>query len=240
MRYLRDNYAPVEMACERLVPEWTAYQNLDRQAEKVRPGSDGLIVLPYLMGERTPLWDADARGVVFGLSLHHSKAHLARAMMEGVAYAMYKSYVTLEARCQRINLPLVLNEGGAGSRLWRTIITDVFNVPTVVVKSRAGAPMGDAILAGVASGFLADFSIAKERAEYVDWLEPDPEHHELYMDLYGLQGEIYEHLKEDFTSLALLMRTVNPKFPQLSLRIGAVMPVLLPNCCFFSVVLCSH
>lgn len=210
MRYLRDNYAQLEMACEKLVPEWTAYQNLDRQAEKVGPGSDGLIVLPYLMGERTPLWDADARGVVFGLSLQHSKAHLARAMMEGVAYAMYKSYVILEARCQKINLPLVLNEGGAGSRLWRTIITDVFNVPTVVVKNRAGAPMGDAILAGVASGFLEDFSVAKERAEYVDRLEPDAEHHGLYMDLYALQGDIYEHLKGDFTSLAALTRTTRP------------------------------
>jgi xylulokinase len=202
LRYLRDNFSQLEVATEKLVPGFNTYESLDRLAETVNPGSDGLLVLPYLMGERTPLWDVDARGVVFGLSLNHTKAHLVRAMMEGVAYAMYDSYRIFEKNCSKINLPIVLNEGGAKSRLWRRIITDVFNVPTVFVKSRIGAPMGDAILAGVATGVFPDFSIAKEKAEYVDRLEPIQKNHDLYMSYYEIYQSVYQHVKEDFVNLA--------------------------------------
>jgi xylulokinase len=158
------------------------------------------------MGERTPLWDVNARAVVFGLSLHHTKAHLVRSMMEGVAYAMYDSYRIIEQRCPTINLPIVLNEGGAKNRLWRRIITDVFNVPTVFVRSRLGAPMGDAILAGVATGVFKDFSVAKEKAEYIDRMDPIPENHDRYMEYYQLFGQIYEHVKDDYVTLARLRR----------------------------------
>ena len=113
------------------------------------------------MGERTPIWDVYARGVVFGLSLNHTKGHLVRAMMEAVAYALYDSYQLIIQSGLKINYPLVLNEGGAVSKLWRQIITDVFNVPTVLVKRRTGAPFGDAILAGVATGVFKDFGVAK-------------------------------------------------------------------------------
>jgi len=201
LRYLRDNFSQLEVATEKLVPGFNSYEALDKLAETVEPGSEGLIVLPYLMGERTPLWDVDARGVVFGLSLNHSKAHLVRAMMEGVAYAMYDSYRIFEQQSSKINLPIVLNEGGAKSRLWRRIITDVFNVPTVFVKSRIGAPMGDAILAGVATGVFPDFSIAKKKAEYVDRLEPIKENHDLYMKYYEIYQSVYQHVKEDFVKL---------------------------------------
>jgi len=202
LRYLRDNFSQLEVATEKLIPGFNSYEALDKLAENVEPGSEGLIVLPYLMGERTPLWDVNARGVVFGLSLNHSKAHLVRAMMEGVAYAMYDSYRIFEQQSSKINLPIVLNEGGAKSQLWRRIITDVFNVPTVFVKSRIGAPMGDAILAGVATGVFPDFSIAKKKAEYVDRLEPIKENHEIYMKYYEIYQNVYQHVKEDFVKLA--------------------------------------
>jgi xylulokinase len=186
------------------VPGFSAYDSLEKEAESVPLGCDGLLVLPYLMGERTPLWDVNARAVVFGLSLHHTKAHLVRSMMEGVAYAMYDSYRIIEQRCPAINLPIVLNEGGAKNRLWRRIITDVFNVPTIFVRSRLGAPMGDAILAGVATGVFKDFSVAKEKAEYIDRMDPIPENHDRYMEYYRLFGQIYEHVKEDYVTLARL------------------------------------
>jgi xylulokinase len=98
----------------------------------------------------------NARGVIFGLSLHHTKGHIVRAMMEGVAYAMYDSFRLIKEAGLPVNYPMVLNEGGAVSKLWRQIITDVFNVPTVLVKRRTGAPFGDAILAGVATGVFKD------------------------------------------------------------------------------------
>ena len=109
--------------------------------------------------------DTYARGVVFGLSLNHNKGHLVRAMMEAVAYALYDSYQLIITSGLEINYPIVLNEGGAVSKLWRQIITDVFNVPTVLVARRTGAPFGDASLAGVATGIFPDFSVAKQWAQ---------------------------------------------------------------------------
>jgi xylulokinase len=94
-----------------------------------------------------------------------------------------------------------LNEGGAKSVLWRRIITDVFNVPTVLVKRRTGAPYGDAILAGVATGIFSDFSVAKQWTEYVDLMEPDAETHQLYMQYFDLYKSVYNHLKDDFKKL---------------------------------------
>ena len=133
IRYLRDNFSQLEVETERALGV-SSYDLLNMQAEKAPPGSDGLVILPYLMGERTPIWDTYARGVVFGLSLNHTKGHLVRAMMEAVAYALYDSYQLIITSGLDINYPIVLNEGGAVSKLWRQIITDVFNVPTVLVK----------------------------------------------------------------------------------------------------------
>ena len=203
IRYLRDHFGQIEMQTEQLLGV-DVYDLLNLQAEKVPVGSDGLIILPFLMGERTPIWDAYARGVIFGLSLHHSKGHLVRAMMEAVAYALYDSYRLIRQSGLRVNFPLVLNEGGAKSRLWRRIITDVFSVPTVLVKRRTGAPFGDAILAGVATGVLPGFHVAKEWAEYIEPLEPIAENHERYMACFELYKRLYEHLKDDFRELARL------------------------------------
>ena len=94
--------------------------------------------------------------------------------MEGVAYALYDSFSVIRDSGQAIQGPIVLNEGGARSVLWRRIITDVFNTPTVMVKNRTGAPYGDAILAGVATGVFDDLSVAREWVELAEPMEPDP------------------------------------------------------------------
>jgi len=201
MRYLRDNFSQLERATEALTG-LDAYDMLNLEAEKVRPGSDGLVVLPYLMGERTPIWDANAKGVIFGLSLRHTKGHLVRAMMESVAYALYHSFEVLSPSVPKINWPLVLNEGGAKSRLWRRIITDVFNLPTVLVSNRAGAPYGDCLLAGVGAGLIDGFDVAKEKVTYVEPMEPDPAAHAIYMEYFDLYKGLYRSLKDQFTLLA--------------------------------------
>jgi sugar (pentulose or hexulose) kinase len=203
IRYLRDNFSQVEVETERVLGVST-YDLLNLQAAKVPPGSEGLIILPFLMGERTPIWDVYARGVIFGLSLHHTKGHIVRAMMEAVAYALYDSYRLIQGAGLKINFPLVLNEGGAVSKLWRQIITDVFEVPTVLVKRRTGAPFGDAILAGVATGVFEDFGVAKQWAEYIEPMEPDQSQHANYMECFALYKRLYEHVKEDFRELARL------------------------------------
>jgi xylulokinase len=203
IRYLRDAFSQHEIEVERVLGI-SAYDLLNLQAEKVPAGSEGLIILPFLMGERTPIWDVQARGVIFGLSLNHGKGHLVRAMMEAVAYAMYDSFQLIRKAGLPVRYPMILNEGGAVSQLWRRIICDVFNVPLALVKRRTGAPYGDAILAGVATGVLPDFGVVRAWAEYVQPMEPIAENHARYMEYFALYKRIYEHVKEDFQELARL------------------------------------
>ncbi len=203
IRYMRDNFYKAELAAEGQGGP-NVYDLIDREAESAPPGAEGLVALPFLMGERTPIWDVNARGTIFGLSMHHTRGHVIRAMMESVAFALYDSFRLIAATGQKINAPIVLNEGGAKSELWRRIITDVFNVPTVLVGRRTGAPYGDAILAGVAVGLLPDFSVAKAWTSYVDPMEPDAKRHGLYMEYFDLYKGLYEHLKDDFKTLAAL------------------------------------
>jgi ribulokinase len=201
IRYMRDNFYQAEKETEESTGVDT-YDIINQEAADIPAGSGGLVVLPFLMGERTPIWDVNARGTIFGLSLSHSRGHVIKAMMESVAFALYDSFKIIRDSGKKINTPIVLNEGGAKSNLWRGIITDVFNIPTVLVKRRTGAPYGDAILAGVATGVFTDFSVAKQWTEYVDLMEPDAKNHAVYQEYFGLYKNIYNHLKGDFVTLS--------------------------------------
>ena len=97
-----------------------------------------------------------------------------------------------------------MNEGGAKNKLWRRIITDVFNIPTVFVKNRTGAPYGDAILAGVATKIFKDFTIAREKAEYIDPMDPIEKNHDHCMEYFKIYKNLYKHVKQDFKDLAEL------------------------------------
>jgi xylulokinase len=203
IRFIRDNFSQLEVAAENAFGI-SSYALIDKQAEKVPAGSEGLIVLPYLNGERTPIWDSRARSVVFGLSLNHNKSHFIRATMEGVAFAMYDSLVYFKRKNIKINFPLVMHEGGAKSNIWRQIITDVFNVDTVLTKSRTGAPFGDAVLAAYATGYLKDFSKCKQWSQYVDRMKPDSKNNKIYMEYFKLYKKIYESSCDNFKELAEL------------------------------------
>ncbi len=205
LRYLRDTFGPVETDVGRLL-NVSSYDLITLQARDVRPGSEGLLVLPYLMGERSPLWDSSARGVVFGMSLHHTRGHIFRAFMEGVAYALFYSYSVLQRTGLPASYPLVFNEGGSRSETWRRIITDVFGVPTALLQGRGGAPLGDAILAGVGVGVFSDFAVAKLGARYGEHLEPVAENHELYMEYFEIYKGLYADVQGRFQQLQDLVR----------------------------------
>lgn len=205
LRYLRDTFGEGEVDVERLL-KVSSYDLITLQARDVPPGSEGLLVLPYLMGERSPIWDTSARGVMFGLSLHHHRGHVFRAFMEGVAYALFDSFSVLKETGLKINHPLIFNEGGAKSEVWRRIITDVFGIPTALLKGRTGAPLGDAILAGVGVGVFDDFSVAKEWATYSEHLEPDKQNHELYMEYFQLYKSLYANVQGNFQELQAIVR----------------------------------
>ena len=205
LRYIRDRYWYDEISLGKESNK-NIYEIFDDMAEGINPGSEGLIILPFLMGERSPIWDINARGVVFGLTLLHGKAHIIRATMEGVAFALYDNFRIIKQSGKKINYPIVLNEGGAKSWIWRKIITDVFNYPTCLVKRREGAPFGDAVLAAVSEGGIKDYSITKEKTEYVDYLEPDKRNHDIYMDYFELFKRVYDSLKDSFLDLALVRK----------------------------------
>ncbi len=200
MRYLRNNFSRYE----RFVEEsggYDAYDLLNLDAEATRPGADCLITLPHLMGARTPETNTHARGVLFGLDMNHHKGHMIRSMMEGVAFSSFKQFSTMKDAGVPTKGPIVMNEGGAKSRLWRRIFTDVFGHPTVLLKNRTGAPYGNAILAGVSTGYLPGYHVAKEWAEYVDELEPIEKNHAMYMEFFALYNSLYEHIQEDYLAL---------------------------------------
>jgi sugar (pentulose or hexulose) kinase len=117
-----------------------SFEDLTSETEDLEPGSGGLIYLPYLTGERTPHMDPEARGVFFGLSLHHKAANLVRAVMEGVAYSLRESldiFHELGIKTGRI----IASGGGARSHLWRRILSDVFGEPvSVLMTGRCGNP----------------------------------------------------------------------------------------------------
>ncbi len=205
LRYLRDTFGNVEVDVERLL-KVSSYDLLTLQARDVPPGSEGLLVLPYLMGERSPIWDSAARGVVFGLSLHHGRGHLVRAFMEGVAYALFHSYSVLRRTGLQASHPLIFNEGGAKSEVWRRIVTDVFGIPTARLQGSAGAPLGDAILAGVGVDVFDDFSVARQWARYGEHLEPDERNHHRYLEYFQVYQDLYGNVSRSFQDLQALLR----------------------------------
>jgi len=126
--------------------------------------------------------------------------------MEGVAYAMYDSFRLIQGAGFKTSFPMVMHEGGAKSTLWRQIITDIFNIPTVLIKRRVGAPFGDAVLAGKAVGIFKDYAMCKDWAEYVDQMVPIEENNRVYMEYFALFKSLYGHVKGDYRTLAELRK----------------------------------
>src|SRR5579884_2162641 len=159
-RWLRDNIGLPERVLER----WSgldAYELLAREAASVPPGSEGLIFLPYLQGERTPHLDAHARGGWIGLTASHDRRHLVRAVLEGVAFSLKDCFSIM--REQGLSIEQVrATGGGAKSPLWRQIIADVLGVELVTTDNEEGPAFGAALLAGVASGVYPSIAQACE------------------------------------------------------------------------------
>ncbi len=154
------------------------YEELFSAASSVAPGSDGLLFLPYMSGERTPLHDADARGVIAGLSLSHGRDHLFRAALEGVAYGVRHNLETFEAIGAGVNR-IVAVGGGTTGGTWVQIVSDATGRVQTVPERNLGAPLGSAFLGGLAAGVL-------ERPDLAGWLsptrafEPDPSKRDVY------------------------------------------------------------
>jgi xylulokinase len=178
---------------------------LEEEAAAVPPGSDGLIFLPYLVGERSPIWDADARGVFLGLSVSHGRGHLYRALLEGVAYAFRQLQEILAENGAGIEQATAIN-GGSCSPLWRQIIADVLGMPLHYRPHKDGTSLGAAFLAGKGIGIFKDWK------EIQTWLSPsitsapNAAAEQVYQDGYHVFAGLYEQLKGSFHALRVMGR----------------------------------
>ena len=191
LRWLRDTIAP-----------GTSYDFLTARAEKVPVGSEGLMFLPYLSGERTPHNDANARGVFFGLSFAHDLGHLTRAVIEGVCFAMRDSLELMKLQGVSPNEVRAIG-GGARSRMWLQTLANTVGLPINTVEPAGGAGYGAALLAAVGIGAYESVEdavrtcIRTQRA-----VGPDDSVAAMYEDLYGTYRRLYPALKQEFASLA--------------------------------------
>ena len=193
MRWLRDVVLP-----------GGSYDTLTAEADEVPPGSDGLYFLPYLTGERTPHNDSSARGVFFGLHLGHTRAHMVRAVMEGVCFAMRDSLELMRPFADEIGQIRAIG-GGARSTLWRQMQADVFVASVAGMGEGGGPAYGAAALAAVGAGTFAN--VTEAIASWVSTQnvsDPDPARARVYDELYQEWRELYPALGRRFASAAAL------------------------------------
>ncbi len=191
VKWFRDTFAREEKAAEAAGGK-NAYTVLDREASQISPGSEGLVVLPYFMGERSPLWDTDAKGVIFGLSLVHTRAHIYRAFLEAVAYSLRH---TMESCGADIGESILLAGGVSKSPLWKQIFADVTGKKVICPINDVEANLGDVMLAGLGTGVLTRDDLKKWRVLDKE-LAPDPDTHARYNEYYQLYRDIYGDLKD--------------------------------------------
>ena len=179
-----------------------SYDLLTKEATDVDPGSDGLLFLPYLTGERTPHNDPNARGVFFGLHLGHTRGHLARAVMEGVTFALRDSLELMRPMLDSIPEVRAIG-GGARSPLWRQLQADVFGTPVLSLGDTGGPAYGAAIMAAVGIGVFDSIEEAADRWVSVDeTTEPDVRRLQIYDELYQRFRDLYPSLKKRFADSA--------------------------------------
>jgi xylulokinase len=180
----------------------SSFDALVEEAAQVPAGSEGLIFLPYLSGERTPHPDPLARGAWIGLTTRHGQGHLTRSVLEGVAFGLKDIFELMrEAGLGSIE-QVRLSGGGAKSSLWRQILADILGVELVTVNTTEGAAFGAALLAGIGAGVWPDVDIACARTIFVkDCVSPNRETAERYQSLYQQYQNLYPALKSTFHAL---------------------------------------
>lgn len=187
LRWFREEFA-----------EGESFDTLTGLAEKISAGSEGVVFLPYMAGERSPIWDPDSKGVFYGLSYDKTKGHMIRAAMEGVAYSLEHNLRT--ARETGVDAEELIAMGGASnSILWTQIKADVTGKVIKVPTSDTATTLGAAILAGVGTGIYKNFEEAVQETIVITREQrPNMENHEQYQKYMELYLELYEDLKETF------------------------------------------
>jgi xylulokinase len=184
-----------------LAPEMS-FDDLLKEAEAIPAGSEGLQFLPYLSGERTPHPDPLARGAFIGLTLRHSRAHMTRAVLEGVAFGLKDSFTLIQNAGLGEITQVRASGGGTKGALWRQIMADVLNAELVTVNTTEGGAYGAALLAGVGAGAWSSVAEAcKACIKITGSTQPDAKSVEIYRKSYSNYQGLYPALKESFQKL---------------------------------------
>lgn len=205
-RWLRDELGGSETETAKLLG-MDAYDLLTQIMERVRPGSDGLLFHPYLTGERAPLWNADARGSFIGLTLHHGKEHMMRAVLEGINYNLYAVLKALEettGKPKRIHA----TGGFARSELWRQMMADIFDQEVVIPASFESSCLGAVVLGLVAIGRADSFDIVDRMVGATHAHQPNKEAAALYQRLLPIYLRITDKLEDEYASIAEFQRSL--------------------------------
>jgi xylulokinase len=195
LRWYRDTVAP-----------GMDYDSLLSPAANVPVGSEGLLFLPYLTGERTPHPDPTARGAFLGLTVRHGIPHMTRAVLEGVAFGLRDSMELVRSAGLGSISQVRVSGGGARSTLWRQILADILGSELVTVNTTEGAAYGAALLAGVGAGVWPSVDAACDATiRIVSQVAPRPDQVARYDAIYPLYQGLYDALKPTFDGLAALV-----------------------------------
>ncbi|GAB4565476.1 MAG: xylulokinase [Anaerolineae bacterium] len=208
LRWFRDQFGGLEQVLAANLGV-DPYELLTQEAALAPVGCEGLIFLPYLMGERTPHLDADAKGVFFGLTARHTRRDMIRAILEGVAYSLRDSFEIM----REMSVPIEqvrASGGGARSALWRQIQADVYNTEMVTINATEGPAYGVALLAGVGTGVWSSVPEACDATiKITGRTAPDPERVRIYDAYYQVYRGLYSKLKPAYDQVAEIIRTFN-------------------------------
>lgn len=190
LQWYKDTFAP-DLAFDALLAE----------AEETPAGSDGLFFLPYLTGERTPHPDPLARGAFIGITSRHTRGHMTRAVLEGVAFGLKDSFTLVDQAGLPDSFEVRISGGGAKSPVWQQIIADVLAAPLVNINTTEGGAFGAAILASVAAGVYGDVASACEAMIQTGEEVPVGADADLYTERYEVYRSLYPTLKETFATI---------------------------------------
>lgn len=169
-----------------------SFDDFTKEAEKIAPGAEGLIFLPYINGERTPLWNQQAKGNFFGMSITHKKEHFVRAVLEGITFNLYQIGQSLESQAGAPE-KIYVNGGLSRSKLWLQMLADIFGKKVYVSKSHHSAAWGAAWTGLVALGKVPSFEKIKDNIPMSSPILPDENSHNIYLEIY----KKYESLTKD-------------------------------------------
>jgi len=191
LKWFRDQFCEIEKIKARKKRTDT-YKILDKLAKEIPPGCEGLIFLPYLSGERSPIFNHKARGIFAGINLKHTKAHFIRSILEGVSLSI-KDRIDIHRELGFKTKKVILAGGGANSKLWRQIITDMIEAPTYVVKGEEAIGLGAAILAAVGAEIYSDIKKACKNMVFLGNKSfPIEGNSKVYQKEYALHKILYE------------------------------------------------